>query len=123
MTRNEETAKLMIVLSRHVGRENSIGADALYERVYEIPAKDKINATRALRKLVTDARTEGVPIASRSDSDGGGYYLARAGLELTDYLNRLRRRGLNALLLEARIRQIALDELLGQIQLNLRGAA
>lgn len=114
-------AKLLAVLSRHVGRHRAVGMDVLYESVFGETAGSKINGTRALRKMITSLRQSGVPIASCSSRDGGGYYLAAAGSELEDYLRRLRARAVRALALESRIRNISLDELVGQVQLNLRG--
>jgi hypothetical protein len=114
----ERRGRLLSVLSRHVGAQKSLGMIDLYEHVFERSVVDKINDTRQLRKLITDLRLEGVPIVSVSRSDGGGYFLAAAGSELDDYLERLRRRGLSALVQEARIRGVALAELLCQAQLS-----
>ena len=123
MNRESEKSKVLSVLARHVGRHRAIGMDRLFEAVYGEDAGHKINGTRKLRRLVTALRREGVPIASISDSDGGGYYLTGAGSELTEYLGRLHRRGIKALDQEAKIRGISLGELLGQVQINLRGEA
>ena len=118
---HEATARLMMVLSRHVGEEHAIGMDELHERVFGERITHKINHTRKLRTLITTLRRKGIPIGSVSTSTGGGYYLVRAGSELDEYCNRLRRRALNALVMEARLRKIALPELLGQMQMNLEG--
>ena len=116
-------ARLLKKLSNHVGAHRPIGMDALFEAVYGDPAEHKINSTKKHRVLVTKLRSEGVPIGSTSDSNGGGYYLTSAGSELEAYLSRLHNRALKALVLESKIRKISLPELLGQIQLNLRGEA
>lgn len=120
MKEHEAKARLMITIARHVGQEKALGMDQLFEGVFQRPVQNKINDTRELRRLITRLRLDGVPIASVSRPDGGGYYLAQANSELEDYLRRLRRRGLQALALEARLRGINLLELLGQAQLHLK---
>jgi len=120
MTEDEAALRLMEILSRHVGQEKAIDMGELYERVYKEPYSHKINHTRALRSLVTKLRHKGVPIGSVSKRNAGGYYLARAGSELDAYCSRLRRRALNALLMESHLRKMAMPELLGQMQMNLK---
>ena len=120
MTENLE-ARLLAVMTRHVGRSRAIGMDRLHAEVYGDDPKSKINGTRGLRKIITRLRAEGVPILSVSSTAGGGYYLASAGSELDVYLGRLRRRALGILAIEARIRKTSVGELLGQMQLNLEG--
>jgi len=119
MSKEEATSRLLMILSRHVGKEHAVDMERLYERVFGEKVAQKINHTRKLRTLVTVLRNQGIPIGSTSAQTGGGYYLVRAGSELNDYCNRLRRRALNALVMEARLRKIALPELLGQMRLNL----
>ena len=118
MKDQETKARLLKTLSRHVGAEKALGMAELFETVYQRPVGDRINDTRELRKLITRLRLDGVPIASVSRPEGGGYYLAGIGSELEDYLARLRRRGLKALVLEAKIRNIGLGELLSRAQLT-----
>ena len=119
---NMYKAKLLAELSRHIGKHNAIGMGELYSRVFDKSWGHKINDTRQIRRVVTTLRNEGVPICSASDCNTGGYYLASAGSELENYCSRIRRRGLQALMMEAKIRRTALPELLGQIQLSLNGA-
>ena len=120
ITEGEAALRLMEILSRHVGEEKAIDMGELYERVFEEPYSHKINHTRALRKLITKLRHKGVPIGSVSKKNAGGYYLVRAGSELDAYCSRLRRRALNALVMEAKLRKLAMPELLGQMQMNLK---
>jgi len=111
---------IMMALSRHMGPEHAIGADALYAEVFGEAAKGKINGTKALRRLVTALRKKGIAIGSSCRTDGGGYYLVRAGSELEDFRRRMYRRpALRKLSLDAKLGKIALPELLGQITLNL----
>ena len=112
-------AKLLHVLSRHVGEHNIIDAGALYREVFGLDWRHKINDTRGLRTIVTALRNEGVPIGSRPSKNGGGYWLVAAGSELEDYLPRQKRRALKILAQVARMEKKGLPELLGQMKLNL----
>ena len=120
---SEHKATLLATLSRHIGQERAISMAALQRAVFGDEVDDKINGTRMLRKLVTELRRAGTPIASCTSCNGGGYYLAAAGSEMTDYLERLRRRALSALVLEAAMRRQTLPELIRQIQLGLTDQA
>lgn len=119
MKEHEVKARLLGALTRHVGQEKALGMDELFESIFQRPVRHKINDTRELRRLVTRLRAEGVPIASVSRPEGGGYYLARAKSEMEDFLERLHRRGIQALTLEAKLRRISLPELLGRTRLYL----
>ena len=118
MREADTKARLLQALARRVGAAQAVGMAELFEEVYSRPVQHRINDTRALRRMITVLRLDGVPIASVSDSERGGYYLAAAGPELEDYLRRLRRRGLTALAQEARIRNIGLPELLSRLQVR-----
>ena len=112
---------VLMVLSRHIGKEKAIGMGELYEMVFGETWENRINDTRKLRYIITDLRSDGVPICSVSDRNGGGYFLASAGSELENYLGRIRRRALSALSMEAKIRDVALPELLGQLRFEMEG--
>lgn len=116
---DEAAGRLLMVLTGHVGREHAIGMDDLYTRVFHKPAGHKINSTREVRKLVTALRQKGQPIGSVSSTNGGGYYLIRAGSELDEYCSKLRQAALRKLVMEARLRKLSMPELLGQMQMNL----
>jgi hypothetical protein len=92
---------------------------ALHQAVFGERTGDKINGTRGLRKLITKLKEDGLPICSISDQNGGGYYLASAGSDLEDYCRRLRAQWLKKARMEARLRKLALPELLGQTSLAL----
>ena len=115
-----DTAKVMTVLSRHLGKERAIGADALFSEVYGQEAVDKISGTRRLRHLITALRKNGTPIASVPSRDGGGYYLP-VGSELQQYLGSLQSAGIRKLALVAKLKNVSLPVYLGQIEMNLRG--
>ncbi len=108
-------------LASHIGETHAIGMGELYEEIYGEPWANRINDTRALRKVITDLRSEGVPICSVATTYGGGYYLAAAGSELTGYLRRSEIRALKILKRNARIKKISLPDYLGQMKLNMEG--
>jgi hypothetical protein len=119
MTFNEAKGRLMDVLFDHLGKENAIGMDVLFTKVFDEPVAHKINDTKKIRKLITAIRGQGRAIASVCSSNGGGYYVPRAGSELEDYLARmLHRPALRKLAMEAKIRKISLPKLIGQMSLN-----
>ncbi|HOJ43272.1 MAG TPA: hypothetical protein PK800_04060 [Syntrophorhabdaceae bacterium] len=115
----ETRAKLLTVLTMHVGETNAIPMSELYERVFEEKWHNKINDTRKVRLLINRMRSEGVAICSTTDQEHGGYYLASAGSEVNDYLRRLERRALKILWRISKIKKVSLPELLGQMRLRM----
>jgi len=116
----KEHAKMVLlrILYRHIGAGQKIGMGELYREVFGEEWHNRINDTRALRTLITELRHEGVPICSVASNNGGGYYLASAGSELTGYCERLRTQALKKLKLEAKIRRVSLPDLIGQMAMN-----
>ena len=113
--------RILTILTRHVGVEKAIGMGELYERVYGKPYKNRINDTRALRKILTDLRLKGTLIGETRSQSGGGYYLARSASELNEFFNRRKTEALKKLHLVSRMKKIGLPELLGEMTLNLSG--
>ena len=113
--------RLLSQLSGRISEPNAISMPALFEAVYDRPWHDKVNGTRDIRKLITELRDEGVPICSSTAQTGGGYYLAAAGSELTNYLRRQQRRALQILSRNAKIKKISLPNYLGQLRLETEG--
>lgn len=111
--------KLMLALSRHVSKSKAISMEELFKVVYGGEVNNKVNDTRKLRKLIEGARRDGLPICSIQDKDNAGYYLAAAGTELDDYCKRLRKRALKLLVLESKLRQVTLPNLVNEISFNL----
>ena len=118
-SREELEARVLKALARHPSRARAIGMGELFEAVYGEGWRNRINDTRALRKLITDLREEGTPIGSTGD----GYYMLTSESELRDYCTRLRGQALRKLVQESRIRKTSLPTLLGEIQLNLKPGA
>ena len=115
---DEYKQKLLMSLTEHIGKSRIVGMRELYEKVFGKSYNRLINDTRMLRKLVEILRREGVPVCSSTKKGAGGYYLASAGSELEQYCRNLHNRALRVLVMEAKLRKIALPELLGEMQLN-----
>jgi predicted DNA-binding transcriptional regulator YafY len=93
--------------TQHQGRDKGIHVD-------ELVAKTSISA-RTLRKLVSDARMEGIAICGKPES---GYFIAQTAEELDETLDFLRARWLRGASVEARMRKTSLPALLGQMNLK-----
>jgi len=114
-------AKALAILTRHIGEEKAIDMGELYRRVYDREWKNKINDTRKLRTLITGLRYEGCLIGSTRSKRGGGYYIARSSSELNEFFERRTHEALKILGLISNMKHIGLDEMLGQMALNLQG--
>jgi biotin operon repressor len=98
---------LIALLARsHQGAAHGASAEAL-ARALDTPE-------RRVRMLVTEAREEGVAIAATPEH---GYFIAVLPDEIDLCCKFLRARALKSLLLESRLRNIPLPELLGQMRL------
>lgn len=117
---DEHMARIMIILSRHVGEEKAIDMGELYERVFEKSWKHKINDTRELRKAITKLRYGGALIGEIRGRTGGGYYLARSVHELGQFFDRRTREALKKLTMVACMKRVGMTELLGQLQMRLQ---
>jgi hypothetical protein len=111
--------KLLVTMTRHVGPAHKIGMGELYEKITGESYDNRINGTRVLRRLITELRREGTPIVSDVHATSGGYYLAAAVTDMQNYCSRLRAKALKALALEAKIRNLTLPDLVGQVQMEL----
>ena len=112
--------RLLRALNKHIGVEHAIGMGELYEQVYGKIWHNRINDTTPLRRVIKKLRNEGELIASIPRAEGGGYYLARSIHEMKMFLDRTTSKHVRGLAMIARMKQIGLPELLGQMQLNLR---
>ena len=119
MDREQAKGTIMIILSRHVGREKAIGMGELYERVFGESYDHRINDTRPLRKLITDLRYDGALIGESRGQTGGGYYLARSTHELGEWFRKREREWLRKAHMLSRMKKLSLNEYLGQKILGL----
>lgn len=118
--RQHYKSRLLIELTQHVGRAKAVGMGELYESVFGEKWLHRINDTRRLRTLITELRREGVVICSAAMAAGGGYWIASAGSELSDYCERLEGQAIKKLAQSARLKKVGLPDLLGQLQVELR---
>ncbi len=105
----EELAAVLVqhLSTRHAGRKHGIRAEDLAGLLGV--------AERMLRELITRAREDGVAIVGTPET---GYYVAQTGEELEECCKFLRARALHSLTIEARLRKVALPELLGQLKVG-----
>jgi biotin operon repressor len=93
---------------RHKGRGHGVSCRDLAEALDASP--------REVRSAITDLRLAGVPVCGHPRT---GYFLARTAAELNETCDFLRNRALHSLQLEARLRKVPLQRLVGQLSLNL----
>jgi predicted DNA-binding transcriptional regulator YafY len=99
--------ELLRRLQQHIGRDRGVTAAAL-AKVFDIPP-------RRVRTLITELRMEGIAVCGTPET---GYYIAATPEELEQTCQFLRSRAMHSLTLEARLRQIPLPDLLGQMHLK-----
>lgn len=107
-------ASVLDALSHHIGRENGISATDLVKEITNDMCCEAA-AERLLRSCISELRSEGVAVASTPET---GYYVAQTSDELEECCRFLRSRAMHSLLMEARLRKLALGELLGQIRVG-----
>jgi hypothetical protein len=105
---------VLAALSRHVGHAAGVSVDLLTAEIVGALFADE-GAQRAVRKVVSALREEGVAVCAHPRT---GYYIAETAAELEECCAFLRSRAMHSLTLESRLRKIALGELLGQIRLQ-----
>ena len=123
MNRDQLKTNVLGILTRHIGKEKAIGMGELYKRVYGKPWENRINDTRALRRLITELRYEGYLIGEVRSRTGGGYYLARSESELEDFFGRRTQEALRKLKMVSCMKNLGLAEFLGQLSLDLEEGA
>jgi biotin operon repressor len=98
---------LLNALASHQGREAGIAAARLAEQL-EVPP-------RRLRKLISEAREDGIAICGKPDS---GYFMPTTPEELQETCAFLEHRAMHSLRKLSRMKKVALPVLLGQLLLN-----
>lgn len=98
---------LQTLASAHKGRLNGIKAELLAQKI-------GMHA-RMLRTLISNLREQGVAVVGTPET---GYYIAQTPDELNECCEFLRNRALHSLKMEARLRNLPLPTLLGQLNLN-----
>ncbi len=103
-----KSAEFLTVLSRHLGRDNGISAEALATRC-------GLANTRQVRKLVSALRFEGTPICGTPRT---GYFIATTAADIAQFSEFHRARALHELAIVSRLENIPLPALAGQLALN-----
>lgn len=98
--------QLQTLLSRHIGCGNGITAQAVAQLI-DVPP-------RQVRHLVTELRMDGIAVCG---TPRDGYYIAASGEELEATCQFLRSRAMHSLVLESRLRNVPLPDLIGQMKL------
>lgn len=101
------TSQLLSLLSHHVGAAHGMNA--------ELIAKQLDTTPRRVRSLVSELRAEGTAVCGTPTT---GYYIAANAEELEETCQFLRGRALHSLMLESKLRKVALEDLLGQMRLR-----
>lgn len=105
-------ASLLSALASHVGQDNGLHARDLVRKLVGPDAGAA--AERRLRQVITDLRLEGHHVCGTPES---GYYLAANAEELNRTCSFLYDRCMASLTQIARMKQVSLPDLRGQLQL------
>jgi predicted DNA-binding transcriptional regulator YafY len=98
--------------AHHKGKANGIGARMLANSVGLIEE----SGPRTLRKVISELRESGVPIAGMPDT---GYFIAATAEELDAFcIKFLEARAMHSLRLSSKLRRVPLATLAGQLFLN-----
>jgi predicted DNA-binding transcriptional regulator len=106
-TPEQKAALVALVLAQHRGKTRAI-------RVVEL-AHDAGISERDVRHAVSALREDGIAVCSHPTV---GYWIASSPQELDESCQFLRSRAMKSLVLEARMRNVALPVLLGQLALT-----
>lgn len=98
--------QLLASLTHHIGKANGASADVL---AAALGVKK-----RQIRLWVTELRMEGKHVCGTPNS---GYFMAANNEEMEETCQFLRSRAMHSLVLEAKLRNVALPDLLGQMKL------
>ncbi len=104
---------VLATLSRHIGKKNGRTITQLVREITGqlIPSQ---YTERVVRRQVAELREEGIAICAHPST---GYFIAETPEELEECCQFLRSRWMHTAMLEARLRKIALPELIGQMRL------
>ncbi len=106
-TPQDRAAAVSLVLSRHIGRERAI-------RVVDLAAESGLSE-RDVRHAVSDLRMQGIALCAHPKR---GYWMANSPQEFLEFEEFLRSRAMHSLTMLARMRNVALPVLLGQLALT-----
>ena len=126
--RERELAKgrLLMEMTKHIGRNRSIGAGELFEIVLQRPYEgNKMTGCRELRKLIEAVKygPEAVFIAHACCNIRPGYYLPSSDSERREYVARVERQLKRKIGRLARLNQMNAGAYAGQLALEIQETA
>jgi hypothetical protein len=126
--RERELAKgrLLMEMTKHIGRNRAIGAGELFEIVLQRPYEgNKMTGCRELRKLIEAVKygPEAVFIAHACCSIRPGYYLPSSDSERREYVARVERQLKTKIGRLARMNQMNAGAYAGQLALEIQDTA
>lgn len=122
LDREQAKSRLLIEMTRHMGKARAIGAGELYEIVFEEPYEgNKITGTRRLRKLIEEVKYGDNPtlIAHSCCNIRPGYYMP-VGSEEREYREREDRKIKRKISRQARLFRVSDAAYAGQLALSMR---
>lgn len=99
--------QLLTLLSRHIGHDLGVTAEQLASELDSTP--------RTVRTFVSKLRSDGVAVCGHPAT---GYFIAATPVELEETCRFLRARALHSLVIESKLRQVPLADLIGQMRLK-----
>lgn len=123
LEREQAKSRLLMEMSKHIGRNRAIGAGELFEIVLQHPYEgNKMTGCRELRKLIEAVKygPEAVFIAHACCSIRPGYYLPSSDSERREYVSRVERQLKTKIGRLARLNQMNAGAYAGQLALEMQ---
>jgi hypothetical protein len=115
--------RLLMEMTKHIGRSRAIGAGELFEIVLQRPYEgNKMTGCRELRKLIEEVKygPEAVFIAHACCTVRPGYYLPSSDSERREYVARVERQVKRKIGRLARLNQMNAGAYAGQLALEMQ---
>jgi hypothetical protein len=119
-------SRLLLEMTRHIGKSRAIGAGELFEKVFLRPYEgNKMTGCRDLRKLIEAVKygPEAVFIAASCCNIRSGYYLPATDSERREYVARKERQLKKSIGRLGRLNQMNAGDYAGQLALEMREEA
>jgi hypothetical protein len=116
-------SRLLLEMTKHIGKARAIGAGELFEIVFLRPYEgNKMTGCRDLRKLIEEVKygPEAVFIAHSCCTIRPGYYLPSSDSERREYVARIERQVKRKIGRLARLNQVNAGDYAGQLALEIR---
>jgi hypothetical protein len=123
LEREQAKSRLLLTMTRHIGKSRAIGAGELFEKVFLRPYQgNKMTGCRELRKLIEEVKygPEAVFIAASCCTIRPGYYLPATDSERREYVARQEKKLKKGIGRLARLNQQNAGDYAGQLALEMR---